>query len=145
MTPASVISSKSPVSAAAVMSPTVFVVDDDTTARESMESMIRSAGWRPETFASGYEFLASSQTPAPSCLVLEMGLQDLHGLDLQQRVTTDRIGMTIIFVTGSADVPMTVRAISASLQCWLRGSTSIAKAHYRPSASSAQSRWACAS
>jgi len=98
---------------AAVMSPTVFVVDDDTSARESMESMIRCAGWRPETFASGHEFLAQSRMPAPSCLVLEMGLQDLHSLDLQQRVTTDRIDMPIIFVTGSADIPMTVRAMKA--------------------------------
>jgi FixJ family two-component response regulator len=112
MTPASVSSSKGSPSAA-VMPPTVFVVDDDTTARESMESMIRCAGWRPETFASGHEFLASSRTPAPSCLVVEMSLRDLHGLDLQQRVTTDWVGMPIIFVTDSADVPMTVRAMKA--------------------------------
>jgi FixJ family two-component response regulator len=93
--------------------PTVFVVDDDTTVRESLESMIRCAGWQPETFASAREFLARPRVVAPSCLVLDVTLPDLNGLELQARVATDRIGMPVIFVTGCGDVRMTVRAMKA--------------------------------
>lgn len=112
MTSVSASSSEAPATGAAML-PTVFVVDDDTIARESFESMIRCAGWRSETFASGHDFLARSRPSVPSCLIVEMSLQDLHGLDLQERVTTDRLDMSIIFVTDSADVPMTVRAMKA--------------------------------
>ena len=91
----------------------VSVVDDDVSVRESLELLVRSAGWRPETFASAGEFLACPRVLAPSCLVLDVHLPDLSGLDLQERVTVDRIDMPIIFITGYGDVPMTVRAMKA--------------------------------
>ena len=93
--------------------PIVFVVDDDISVRESLELLIQSAGWRPETFASAREFLAHPRVLAPSCLVLDVSLPDLNGLDLQQRIAPDRIDMPIIFITGHGDVPMTVRAMKA--------------------------------
>ena len=93
--------------------PTVFVVDDDVSIRESLELMIRCEGWRPETFASAKEFLSRPRVVAPSCLVLDVNLPDLNGLDLQTRVAADRIDMPIIFVTGYGDVPMTVKAMKA--------------------------------
>jgi FixJ family two-component response regulator len=93
--------------------PIVFVVDDDVSVRESLELMIRSAGWQPEIFASATEFLARPRVVAPSCLVLDVNLPDLNGLDLQVRVAGDRIDMPIIFITGYGDVPMTVRAMKA--------------------------------
>ncbi len=93
--------------------PIVFIVDDDVSVRESLELLIRCAGWRPETFASAQEFLARPRVVAPSCLVLDVGLPDLNGLDLQKRVAVDRIDMPIIFITGYGDVPMTVRAMKA--------------------------------
>jgi FixJ family two-component response regulator len=91
--------------------PIVFVVDDDVSVRESLEFLIRCAGWQPETFASAQEFLARPRVLAPSCLVLDVGLPDLNGLELQKRVAADRIDMPIIFITGYGDVPMTVRAM----------------------------------
>ena len=93
--------------------PIVFVVDDDVSVRESLELLIRSAGWQPETFASAQEFLARPRVLAPSCLVLDVALPDLNGLDLQKRVAVDRIDMPIIFITGYGDVPMTVQAMKA--------------------------------
>ena len=93
--------------------PIVFVVDDDVSVRESLESLIGCAGWRPRTFASAQEFLAYPRVLAPSCLVLDVGLPDLNGLDLQTRIADDRIDMPIIFITGYGDVPMTVRAMKA--------------------------------
>jgi FixJ family two-component response regulator len=93
--------------------PVVFVVDDDVSVRESLELLIRTAGWQPETFASSQEFLARPRLVAPSCLVLDVGLPDLNGLDLQKRIAADRIDMPIIFITGYGDVPMTVRAMKA--------------------------------
>ena len=93
--------------------PIVFVVDDDVSVRESLELLIRCAGWRPETFASAQEFLARPRVLAPSCLVLDVSLPDLNGLDLQKRVAVDRIDMPIIFITGYGDVPMTVKAMKA--------------------------------
>jgi len=92
---------------------TVFVVDDDISVRESLEPLIRQAGWRPETFASAQEFLARPRVSAPSCLVLDVSLPGLNGLDLQQRVAVERADMPIIFITGHGDVPMTVRAMKA--------------------------------
>jgi len=93
--------------------PIVFVVDDDVSVRESLELLISSAGWQPETFVSAQEFLSHPRALAPSCLLLDVNLPDLNGLDLQQRVAADRIDMPIIFITGYGDVPMTVRAMKA--------------------------------
>ena len=93
--------------------PVVFVVDDDISVRESLELMIRYAGWSCETFASAAQFLAHPRVAAPSCLVLDVHLPDLSGLDLQQRVAADRLDMPIIFITGFGDVPMTVKAMKA--------------------------------
>src|SRR5580700_2797352 len=93
--------------------PIVFVVDDDISVRESLELLIRFAGWQPETFDSAREFLARPRVLAPSCLVLDVHLPDLNGLDLQKRVAADRVDMPIIFITGYGDVPMTVRAMKA--------------------------------
>jgi FixJ family two-component response regulator len=92
--------------------PIVFVVDD-VSVRESLELLISSAGWQAETFASAQEFLARPPVLAPSCLVLDVALPDLSGLDLQKRVAVDRIDMPIIFLTGFGDVPMTVQAMKA--------------------------------
>jgi len=93
--------------------PIVFVVDDDISVRESLESLIRCAGWQPETFASAEEFIAHPRPFVPSCLVLDVSLPDLNGLDLQKRVAADRSDMPIIFITGYGDVPMTVQAMKA--------------------------------
>ena len=93
--------------------PIVFVVDDDISVRESLELLIGCAGWQAETFASAQEFLARPRVFAPSCLVLDVGLPDLNGLDLQKRIAGDRIDMPIIFITGCGDVPMTVQAMKA--------------------------------
>jgi len=93
--------------------PVVFVVDDDISVRESLELLIRSAGWRPETYASAQEFLACPRIAAPSCLVLDVSLPGLNGLDLQGRVAVQRPDMPIIFITGYGDVPMTVQAMKA--------------------------------
>ncbi len=95
------------------VTPIVFVVDDDLSVRESLEAMIRCAGWQPETFASAQEFLARRGIAAPSCLILDVSLPDLNGLELQQRIAADRIEMPIIFITAYGDVPMTVRAMKA--------------------------------
>ena len=92
--------------------PIVFVVDDDVSVRESLEMLIQFAGWQPETFASAEEFLAHPRILTPNCLVLDVSLPDLNGLDLQKLVA-DRIEMPIIFITGYGDVPMTVRAMKA--------------------------------
>lgn len=92
--------------------PIVFVVDDDVSVRESLELLIGFEGWRPETFASAQEFLARPRVLTPSCLVLDVSLPDLNGLDLQKLIA-DRIDMPIIFITGHGDIPMTVRAMKA--------------------------------
>src|SRR5712672_2958768 len=93
--------------------PIVFVVDDDVSVRESLEPLIRCEGWEPETFASAQEFLGRPRVRVPSCLVLDVSLPDLNGLDLQTRVAADRTDMPIIFITGHGDIPMTVRAMKA--------------------------------
>jgi len=93
--------------------PVVFVVDDDVAVRESLELLIVSAGWQPETYSSAEEFLARPRVPTPSCLVLDVNLPELSGLDLQERVATDRIDMPIIFITGYGNVPMSVKAMKA--------------------------------
>jgi FixJ family two-component response regulator len=91
----------------------VFVVDDDVSVRESLELLIRCEGWQPETFASAQEFLARPRVLAPSCMILDVGLPDLNGLELQKRIGVDRMEMPIIFITGHGDVPMTVQAMKA--------------------------------
>jgi FixJ family two-component response regulator len=93
--------------------PIVFIVDDDVSVREALEGLVRFAGWQPETFASAEAFLARPRVLAPSCLILDVSLPDLNGLELQQRIGADRIDMPIIFITGHGDVPMTVRAMKA--------------------------------
>ncbi|MBR1170225.1 response regulator transcription factor [Bradyrhizobium liaoningense] len=93
--------------------PIVFVVDDDISVRESLELMISSAGWRPETFSSAQAFLSHPRVQAPSCLILDVNLPDLNGLELQVRVAGDRTDMPIIFITGYGDVPTSVRAMKA--------------------------------
>lgn len=93
--------------------PIVFVVDDDVSVRRSLELLICSAGWKPETFASAQEFLSSPRVLVPSCLVLDVGLPDLNGLELQKRIAGDRSDMPIIFISGHGDVPMTVQAMKA--------------------------------
>jgi len=93
--------------------PVVFVVDDDISVRESLELLIRFAGWQPQTFASAQEFLARERPAVASCLVLDVSLPDLNGLDLQERVSLDQDCLPIIFITGYGDVPMTVRAMKA--------------------------------
>ena len=91
--------------------PIVFVVDSDASVRESLEQLISAAGWRAETFASAQEFLGRSRSFVPSCLILDVTLPDLSGLELQERIATERTDMPIIFLTGLADVAMTVRAM----------------------------------
>jgi FixJ family two-component response regulator len=93
--------------------PIVFVVDDDISVRESLELLIRCAGWQPEIFASAQEFLSRPRVLAPSCLILDVNLPDLNGLDLQKLIAVDRVDMPIIFITGYGDVPMTVQAMKA--------------------------------
>ena len=93
--------------------PIVFVVDDDVSVRESLELLIEAEGWRPGIFASAREFLARPRPLVPSCLVLDVALPDLNGLDLQKRVAVDRSDMPVIFITGHGDVHITVQAMKA--------------------------------
>ena len=92
---------------------TVFVVDDDISVRESLELLIENAGWHPALFASAREFLAHPRVLTPSCLILDVSLPDLNGLELQRRIAPDHLDMPIIFITGHGDVPMTVKAMKA--------------------------------
>ena len=91
----------------------VFVVDDDVSVRESVELLIKFAGWQPETFASARDFLARPRISTPCCLVLDVSLPDLNGLELQKLIASERTDMPIIFITGHGDVPMTVQAMKA--------------------------------
>ncbi len=93
--------------------PIVFVVDDDVSVRESLEALIRCEGWQSEAFQSADEFLARPRAETPSCLVLDLGLPGLNGLELQERIAGDRSDMPIIFISGYGDVPKTVRAMKA--------------------------------
>jgi FixJ family two-component response regulator len=92
--------------------PTVFVVDDDISIRDSLELLIRTSGWQPATFASAREFLSRPRAPSPSCLVCDVSLPDLNGLDLQLLIA-DRVEMPIIFISGHGNIPMSVRAMKA--------------------------------
>ena len=93
--------------------PIVFVVDDDVSVRESLELLIRCAGWQPETFVSAQDFLSRPPDEIPSCLLPDIELPGLNGLELQERMAADRSEMPIIFITGHGDIPRTVRAMKA--------------------------------
>jgi FixJ family two-component response regulator len=93
--------------------PIVFVVDDDVSVRESLELLIRNAGWHPEIFESAQEFLSRPRVLVPSCLILDITLPGLNGLELQKHVATDRSDMPIIFIAADGDVPTTVQAMKA--------------------------------
>jgi len=95
------------------VTPIVFIVDDDVSVRESLELLIQSEGWQAETFASAQEFLDHPRAALPSCLILDVSLPGLNGLELQERVAAERTDMPIIFITGHGDIPMTVRAMKA--------------------------------
>jgi len=90
----------------------VFVVDDDVSVRESLELLIKSAGWQPELFASAREFLSRPRAAVPSCLVLDVSLPELDGLELQRHLS-DRNALPIVFITGHGDIPTSVRAMKA--------------------------------
>jgi len=94
------------------VTPIVYVVDDDVSVRESLELLIKNAGWQPELFASAQDFLDRPRATVPNCLVLDVSLPGVNGLELQQRLA-DRTDLPIIFITGYGDVPMTVRAMKA--------------------------------
>lgn len=91
----------------------VFVVDDDVSVRESLELLIQKQGWRPKTFSSAQEFLDCPRAPVPNCLVLDLSLPGLNGLDLQKRAAVERTDTPIIFITGYGDVPKSVEAMKA--------------------------------
>ncbi|NPT55796.1 response regulator transcription factor [Paraburkholderia elongata] len=112
MTPAHAVERESALSSAQP-TPVVFVVDDDISVRESLEAMIRFAGLRVETYACAQDFLGRPRAMVPNCLVLDVSLPDLSGLDLQNLIASERTDMPIIFITGYGDVPMTVRAMKA--------------------------------
>ncbi|MDQ7251075.1 response regulator transcription factor [Dongia sedimenti] len=96
----------------AEVTPTVYVVDDDISVREALEALIREGGWHPRVFESARAFLAHPRPQVPSCLVLDVSLPDLNGLELQQQIASGD-ELPIIFITGYGDVPMTVRAMKA--------------------------------
>ena len=104
--------SESNAAAATPAIPVVFVVDDDISVRESLEQLIRTVGWQPETFASAEEFLARPRMDGPSCVVLDVALPELSGLDLQKRIV-GWAHMPIIFITAYGEVPTTVEAMKA--------------------------------
>jgi len=93
--------------------PSVFIVDDDVSVRESLELLVRNENWKPQTFASAQEFLNHPRTPVPSCLVLDLSLPGLNGLELQKQLAAQHIDMPIIFITGYGDVPKSVQAMKA--------------------------------
>jgi FixJ family two-component response regulator len=95
------------------VTPIVFIVDDDVSVRESLELLVRCEDWQPETFASAQEFLDYPRVHVPNCLVLDVSLPGLNGLELQRRIAVERTEMPIIFITGHGDVPMTVQAMKA--------------------------------
>src|SRR5262245_4270726 len=93
--------------------PIVFVVDDDVSVRESLELLIGSEGWQVEIFASADEFLSRPRPLVPSCLILDLSLPGISGLDLQERIASERTEMPIIFITGHGDISSTVQAMKA--------------------------------
>ena len=93
--------------------PTVFIIDDDAGVRESIRDLVESVDLRAESFATAQEFLASKRRDGPSCLVLDVRLPDTSGLDLQQKLSRAGVRIPIIFITGHADIPMTVKAMKS--------------------------------
>ncbi|NLS06908.1 response regulator transcription factor [Rhizobium sp. P32RR-XVIII] len=93
--------------------PIVFIVDDDVSVRESLELLVRSGGWEPSLFESAEQFLDYSRPRTPCCLILDVNMPGLNGLELQRTIVTDGVKIPIIFITGFGDVPMTVRAMKA--------------------------------
>lgn len=93
--------------------PLVFVVDDDTAVRTSLKRLIQSLGLDVQTFASAHQFLVAPRPDGPACLVLDVRLPDLSGLDLQQKLANSNVELPIIFITGHGDIPMSVRAMKA--------------------------------
>jgi FixJ family two-component response regulator len=93
--------------------PIIFVVDDDVSVRESLEILLRHEGWQAEIFASADEFLSRPRAQAPCCLILDLSLPGLSGLDLQKRIASERTEMPIIFITGRGDISSTVQAMKA--------------------------------
>ena len=93
--------------------PIVFIVDDDVSVRESIELLVLNENWKPETFASAQEFLSHPRTLVPSCLVLDLSLPGLNGLELQKQLGIQHIDMPIIFISGYGDVPKSVQAMKA--------------------------------
>jgi len=93
--------------------PTVFIVDDDISVRESLDALVCEAGWRAQLFASAEDFLNHPRQRTPACLVLDVSLPDLNGLELQERVAQNQASMPIIFITGHGDIPMSVQAMKA--------------------------------
>ena len=108
-----VLGSSARVSSAANPRPVVFVVDDDISVRESIEVMMEEVGWRPVGYASAREFLSQTRSVCVCCLVLDLGLPDLNGLEVQQRILEEGAQMPVIFITGRGDVPTSVRAMKA--------------------------------
>ena len=93
--------------------PIVFIVDDDVSVRESVEALVEELGWQPKTFDSAQAFLAHPPPTAPNCLVLDVSLPDLNGLEVQRSIAGERGDMPIIFITGHGDIPMSVLAMKA--------------------------------
>jgi len=111
MTPSRVLSRELGAAPMPHPSPIVFVVDDDISVRESLELLLQNEGWQPKTFASAQAFLDCPRAVVPSCLILDVSLPGLDGLELQKRVAVERVDMPIIFITGYGDVPKSVQAM----------------------------------
>ena len=92
---------------------TVFIVDDDVSVRESLELLVRNENWTPESFSSAPEFLSHPRKPVPSCLILDLSLPGLNGLELQKELVVQHIDLPIIFITGHGDIPKSVQAMKA--------------------------------
>jgi FixJ family two-component response regulator len=96
-----------------ISTPLVFVVDADFSVRESLEVLVRTAGWQAETFASAREFLSRPRTSVPSCVIMDAYLPDMSGLELQERIGAERSGTPVIFLSGRCDIQTTVKAMKA--------------------------------
>src|ERR1700722_7952676 len=113
MSLAHAISHQLPLSSVPNMTPIVFVVDDDISVRESLELLIQCEGWQPETFQSASDFFCRTRPLVPCCLILDLSLPDVNGLELQKIIARERAEMPIIFISGRGDIPTTVQAIKA--------------------------------
>jgi FixJ family two-component response regulator len=96
--------------------PTVYIIDDDLSVRSALEALAWAADWKAASFASAGEFLASARATGPACLVLDVSLPDISGLELQTHLASEHIGMPIVFISGYGDVPMTVQAMKAGAE-----------------------------